>query len=312
MNLRSFSSLLAIVLVAFVLTALSVAAQAAPPTLDTWDTQVWPEFDQPSVLVITTGSLASGTTFPQQVRVPIPAAAQVHAVAYPEDNGNLLSLNWTVEPGSAGQNVVFELNQNRFVVEYYADILSPPPARSFELNLVAPYAAQQASLALRQPSRASNLQTTPLLAPGGLDALGNPTYTLDLGEQAAGQNTLLQVSYTKPDAQPSVTSSPSSPTGEAAAPTSGGESVWLPWVVGVAAGLLVGAVIFYLLQRRSGSVVSRQSRRRAARKQGGRSAPAVAGGKAAAGAPATKFCVQCGQKFEGVDKFCRNCGAPRR
>ncbi len=208
MKPHPFSLLSVIVLLALALTALPVAAQSAPPVLATWDTQVWPEYDRPSVLVISTGTFAPGTMFPQQVRAPIPANATVHAVAYPEANGNLLSLGWTIEPGVDGQTVVFDLDQPNFVVEYYADILAPPPNRSFDLNLVAPYAAQQASLALRQPSRSSNLQTTPAMVAGGVDTLGNPTYTLELGAQAAGQSTPLQVSYSKDDAQPSVSSAP--------------------------------------------------------------------------------------------------------
>jgi hypothetical protein len=307
--MKTHSSLLlaALVLLALALTAFSVSAQSVSPVLATWDTQVWPEYDQPSVLVIASGSFVPETPFPQQVRVTIPVGAAVHAVAYPEANGNLLSLGWTVEPGSDGQTVVFDLDQPNFVVEYYADIITPPSSRSFDLNLVAPYEAQQASLALRQPSRSSDLQTTPAMVPGGMDDLGNPTFTLDLGALAAGQSTPLQVSYTKADAQPSVSSAPTAP---AAAESSSARS-WWPWVAGVAAAVLAGAVTFYLVQRRRSTALSRQSRRRDARKQGAQPARQPSG-SAASGASSTKFCVQCGQKFEGSDKFCRNCGAPRR
>jgi hypothetical protein len=284
-----------------------VLAQTAPLELATWDTQVWPEYDQPSVLIITRGSFGPETSFPQQLRVPIPAGAAVHAVAYPEASGNLLSLAWTVEAGVDGQTVVFDLNQPSFVVEYYADIISPPSSRSFDLTLVAPYAVQQASLALRQPSRASDLQTTPAMLPGGMDDLGNPSYTLDLGALAAGEATSLQVSYTKADTQPSVASgsAPSSADASSAAP-----SVW-PWLAGVAAAVIAGGVTFYLVQRRRATSATRQSRRRAARKEGAQPVRSTSGGAAPA-ASATRFCVQCGQKFEGSDKFCRNCGAPRR
>ncbi len=308
MKAYPFSFLTAVMLLASALTALPAGAQSAPPVLSTWDTQVWPEYDQPSVLVITSGTLAEGTTFPQQLRVPVPANATIHAVAYPEASGNLLSLAWTSEPDADGQIVVFDLDQPRFVVEYYADILSPPSSRSFDLNLVAPYAAQQASLALRQPSRSSDLQTTPAMVAGGMDALGNPTYTLELGTQAAGQSTPLQVSYTKADAQPSVSSAPPA---TAVVDDTSSEATWWPWVAGVAAAVLAGALTLYLVQRRRASDGTRQARRRDARKQGASSARLPSGG-AAPGVSSTRFCVQCGQKFEGSDKFCRKCGAPRR
>lgn len=286
---------------------LPAAAQPEATQLAAWDVQLWPEYDEPSVLVIITGAVTEGTALPTTLRVPLPAGARLHAVAYPDATGNLLVLPWRTEAGAAGETVLFELNQPRFVVEYYADILSPPPSRSFELNLVAPYAAQQASLALRQPSRASGLQVSPAMTAGGLDNLGNPTYTLELGALQAGQRVPVQVSYTKPDADPSVAGLAVAETPAASIDRPPG---WLFWVIGAALGLVAGAVIVYFLLRRRSTGASRQARRRQARKRGVPARPPVA--SQAPGSSQNKFCVRCGQKFEGSDKFCRNCGAARR
>lgn len=299
------------VLIGLASAAQPAAAQPAAPQLAAWDVQLWPEYDEPSLLVIITGAVAEGSALPQPLRIPLPAGARLHAVAYPDATGNLLTLPWTTEPGADGQTVVFDLNQPRFVVEYYADILSPPPSRSFELNLVAPYAAQQASLALRQPSRASDMQTTPVMTPGPADALGNPTYTLDLGPLQAGQSVPLRVSYRKADALPSVESQPAATAPAASAATPAAGQNWLLLIAGAALGLLAGAALIYLLIRRRPSNASRQARRREQRKKGAQPARPQAAGPAPATA-ASQFCVQCGQKFQGNDKFCRNCGAPRR
>lgn len=287
-------------LVSVVGAVLPATAQTEAPQLATWDVQLWPEYDQPSVLVIVTGAVAEETVLPQTLRVPLPAGARLHAVAYPDATGNLLTLPWTTETGADGQTVVFELNQPRFVIEYYADILSPPPSRSFALDLATPYAAQQASLALRQPSRASRLQVTPAMAAGGTDDLGNPTYMLELGALQAGQRVPVQVSYTKADARPSL-----------AGAAADGPPGWLPWAIGAALGLAVGAVAVYFLLRRRKARGSRQARRRDARKQGA-PAPRAPASAPASGAAGDKFCVQCGQRFEANDRFCRHCGASRR
>jgi hypothetical protein len=286
------------------------SAQSLPLRLATWDVQIWPEYDDPSVLVIAAGSLAAETPAPQQLRIPIPAGARVHAVAFPGPEGNLLTLPWSAETDASGQTLVFALDQPRFVVEYYADILAPPPSRSFDLDLVAPYAVQQASLALRQPSRASNLQVTPAMAEGGLDGLGNPTYALELGALEAGQAVPVRVSYTKADAEPSVAGLEVDETPAAAADGSAQSS--LPVIIGVAAGLLAGAAALYLWTRRRSAGASRQARRRTARKQGTALLRPPTGSAAPGGAALNRFCVQCGQKFEGSDRFCRNCGAARR
>lgn len=301
-----------LVLVGVVGAVLPAAAQLEAPQLATWDVQIWPEYDDPSVLVIATGAMAEGSALPQTLRIPLPPGARVHAVAYPDETGNLLTLPWTSEAGADGQTVVLELNQPRFVVEYYADILSPPPSRSFALDLTTPYAVQQASLALRQPARASDLQVTPAMTAGAADNLGNPTYGLELGALPAGERIPVQVSYTKADGNPSVASAAADAPAAAAPPAAASdEQAWLPLALGITAGILVGAgVIFLLMQRRSAGR-TRQARRRDARNKGGTPARPPASG-AAGGAAADKFCVKCGQKFEGADRFCRNCGTARR
>lgn len=302
-------SVLALVLLALV--ALPVLAQSDPPQLATWDVQVWPEYDRPSVLVIASGVLDENQTFPFQVRAPLPPDATVHAVAYPGPAGNLLTLPWRIERDAAGQSVVFAVDQPRFVIEYYADILTQPPSRRFELPLVAPYAVQQASLALRQPSRASDLQVTPAMNDGGPDSLGNPTYTLDLGPLEAGQSVPMQVSYSKADDDPSVDSTPVAAASAPAPVVADSEQVWLPWVAGLLAAVLAGALAIYLVRRRRYEKASRQARRRDARKKAVQPIRQPAGSPPPTDSPNT-FCVQCGHKFEGADKFCRNCGAQRR
>ena len=148
------------------------------------------------------------------------------------------------------------------------------------------------------------------MAATGLDDLGNPTFSADLGPLAAGQAIPLRVSYTKSDDEPSTTFQPL-PAATTAPAASGSNQNWLPIVVGAALRVLVGGIVLYLLWRRQSGKTTRQARRRAARKKG---APAERpqAVRPAAPAAASQFCVQCGQKFEGSDKFCRNCGAPRR
>lgn len=298
---------------ALALSLATAAAQTQPPVLATWDVQVWPEHDQPTVLVIATGSVVTDTAFPQPMSIPLPAGASIHAVAYPGEAGNLLTLPWTTEDGPAGPAVVFELNQPHFVVEYYADILSSPPNRSFALDLGVPYAAQQATVTLRQPARASALQVTPAMTATGMDDLGNPTYALDLGPLAAGQSVPFQVSYTKADGEPSKPAAVSTPSAAATpAPAAEGQS-WLPLALGIAVGAAAGMAILYGVLNRRSAAGSRQTRRREARRKGERSAPPRAGAsKPVDSAAANQFCVQCGQQFDLSDRFCRGCGAARR
>lgn len=290
-------------------------AQAPEPTLASWQMSVWPEYDQPSVLVIYDGTLAEGTQLPAKLRVPVPSGASVNAVAVRDQTGNLLTVPSTTENGA----VAFDVDQPSFRVEYYDDIISPPPNRSFDMTLVAPYDAAQAEISVRQPSRASDFKLTPALAAAGADNLGNPQFSQSLGPVTAGQRIPLAVSYVKSDATPSVDATAAQPSGsgqELANPAAAATSpAWLPWVVGVAIGaLVVAATALVVTQLRRDSGRSRQARRRAERQRGvssaGSSAPVPA--SPAAKGDDDKFCPNCGRKYQPDDKFCRQCGVPRR
>jgi hypothetical protein len=285
--------------------------------LASWNIEVWPEYDKPSVLVIYTGTVADGAAFPQKMRIPVPAGVTLNAVATADATGALISIPWTAETTDAGQEVVFDVDKPQFVVEYYADVLSPPPSRGFDLTLLSPYAAQQGSISLRQPARATEMQITPPLAQTGTDSLGNPLYSQQLGALAAGQAIPLKVAYTKPDATPSV--SPAMETAGAGeqlqenGAQGKGTPDWLPWLVGGLIFVLVAALVVYLLlqwqQRRAAR--SRQARRREARERGDpppRKPSADTGETGGQNA----FCPKCGRKYEQGDRFCRSCGTERR
>jgi len=291
---------------------LTAAAQGAPTSLDRWNVEVWPEYDRPAVLVLLNGALQADAGLPVTARVPVPLGVQINAVAYPGDDGRLISIPWESQLTATGQDIVFTLEQPQFVVEYYADVISPPPSRSFEIDLAAPYPVQQASATLRLPARASDLQTTPAMEPTGTDSLGNPLLALQLGPLAAGQRVPLSVSYTKADANPTIANAVVGDDAVAAAPTATSGTDWTPLVAGVLLGLLVVAGIAYVLLRRNRAAGgSRQARRRAEREKGAPTARAessVAPQKSAE----NLFCAQCGTKYLADDKFCRSCGAVRR
>lgn len=290
----------------------TVAAQNAPLGLDRWAVEVWPEYDQPAVLTILNGTVAGSASLPVEVRIPVPSGIEINAVAFPGEDGRLISIPWNAVPTADGQEIVFTLEQPDFVVEYYADVISPPPSRSFDLNLAAPYAVQQASVTLRLPARASDLQTTPAMQPEGTDALGNPLYTMQTGPLAAGEAVPLSVSYTKTDANPTIANAVvGDDVANVPAASSSGID-WLPLLGGLVVALLIVAGVAYWLWRRSqASGGSRQARRRVAREKG--DAPARSASPAKSQKPAQNlFCPQCGTKYEATDQFCRSCGAERR
>lgn len=299
----------------WILLAVTALAQDSAPELSDLQIGVWPEYDQPSVLVIYDGTLAADVSLPRQLRLPLPAGATINAVAYRSEEGQLMTLPWEVESSDQGAVVVFETEQPRFVVEYYAEGIAPPPQRSFDLDLGLPAAARQVTLAVRQPAGASNMRIDPDLAAAGLDDLGNPQYTAALGAREAGDVIQLSVGYDKADDVPSLAAVPAATTGAQPGPAqedSAGVPDWVAVAAGVALGLAVAAGAIYLINRsRQSGGVSRQARRRKAR-QAGRSGEPREPKPAQGGGGQDQFCRQCGQRFTSSDRFCRNCGAARQ
>lgn len=290
-------------------------AQTEAPRLAELRINVWPEYDQPSVLVIYDATLAEAVTNPIEMSWPIPAAARVNAVAYRDATGNLLTLPFEVTGAEGGQAAAFTVDQPQFIIEYYADILAPPPNRSFDLALTSPLAADQVTLTVRQPSRADQMQITPALPEAGVDNLGNPQYSGPVGPLAAGQVIDLAVSYTKADADPSVSATSPLPT-EPVQPAETGLPPWVAWIIGVVGGAAVAGLALFGFsqyrkrQRTGGSRQARRRREREANARAGTRGAAPSGASPATGAD--RFCRQCGQAFAANDRFCRNCGAPRR
>lgn len=293
--------------------ALSGGVPAAQPQpedaiLSSLNIAVWPEYDAPAVLVIYDGTVSEDVSLPQQMELEIPAAAQVNAVAYLGPEGTLLNLPWELVETDRGQAVEFEVEARRFVVEYYADILTPPPDRSFGLELGTPATARQVILTVRQPERATNMTIVPPLTPVETDTLGNPQYRGDLGPLVGDDSVQVEVSYRKADDQPSATALEGEGDLEGASATTSVD--WVPWLIGGLVGMMavIGAVFLWTRQR-SRRVPSRQARRR-------RSREAAAVGKAEPrperGESADRFCPRCGARYEPSDRFCRSCGAPRR
>jgi hypothetical protein len=285
--------------------AVGLPLSAQGPELATWTVAVWPEYDQPAVLVISEGVLSDESTLPLSLRVSVPANAQINAVAYKDEEGRLFSLPWEVMDAVNGQEVVFELDQLSFVVEYYADVISPPPDRSFELLLTVPYDTQSTILLLRQPARASDMVSDPALDPVAPDGLGNPQYSRDIGPRAGGTLIPLSVSYVKADAETTL-SEEIATSAAAEGPSSAQDGPnWVSWGVGILLGALLAGVGILAWDRfhrgRGGS--SRQARRRKAR-EAGRGANASGDGN--------RFCPQCGKQYDVGDRFCRACGTPRR
>lgn len=123
-----------------------------PADLNTLRIALWPEFDDPRLLVIIDGQMNQAG---QTVRIPLPAQAEVNAVATMGDDGDFLNAEWETASGSDGTSIIsFKPAQPNFRVEYYMPLATNGGQRIGNFSVPAGYftAADTVIEALLPPS----------------------------------------------------------------------------------------------------------------------------------------------------------------
>jgi len=240
---------------------------------------VWPEHDDPRVLVIYRGTLNPETPLPYTLAFSVPAGAVVHAAAYSRDGQLFTAQYQTARSGDLAQ-IAFVVPVPDFQFEYYLDVIAPPPQRAFDVTVVFPLPVANLQVSVEQPLRASDFTLTPAAA--STSATGAFTYHLYAqGAWPAGKPWTVRGTYQKPDTVPSLTPLPPAGTPETPAGEGRPFPVVLIAVVGMVAGV-VGALLVGFLRRPK----------------------AVRRGQ-------QRFCANCGKRAAPNDRFCSNCGWPQ-
>jgi hypothetical protein len=265
-------------------------------------TQLWPEYDQRSMLVIYDLELPSNVKMPVSVSIRFPKDGNLIAVAALGSNGALVNADY-LGPSTSGdwQSVTLQIQTaTSYHVEYYEPLSISGSLRQFTYLWPGDYAVDDFSLSVRIPSDTSNITATPNLQ-STQEADGTPALAADFGALGAGQEFPLQLTYTKTSdtlgvSQPRL--QPSQPLG----PNTPGRvmlSNYLPYILGVLGFLMVAASSIYIWQSRRGDRLTGERHRH----------PSP---QAADDAPDAVYCHQCGTRAELGDRFCRVCGARLR
>ncbi len=296
------------------------AQQATGLEIQQLQVDLWPQYDDPRLLVIYKGTLAAPPD--QPLRFPIPAGAKVNAVAHLNQQGGLINEPWKSEPSGDLQMITFTPETARFQLEYYVDVIGPGPDRSFTVDIdLDGQSVKDLGIGVQQPAGASNLQGEPALSGPVTGFQGLSYFSRQVENVQPGQTVRQTVTYTKLDDTLSVDQigpAASEPAGAQSQPTvapsgSGlstnfaGRSAarfWLP--IGGAVVIVMGLALIGLGVRRARRADVKPVRP-VTRRRGRRARPQ----RATEEGPA-KFCHQCGATFAPEDRFCAECGAARR
>ncbi len=288
-----------------------VLAQESP-ALTSLTISLWPEYDEPALLVIYRGQFAGDASSPLPVEFRIPAeAGQPQAVAYLDEQGDLLTLQYTTRTEGDRLVVAFELPTQDFQLEYYTPLSgSPAPGqRTFTYTYVADYAVATLDLKVQEPLSSQGFKLEPAADSVVQEVDGLNYHVTAAGPLRQNDTATWSVSYEKTDSGLTVGAfQPTETPTAAVSPAAPGESKGVSGILIAAVGLIalaaVGVGAFWLGKRTQPAPPPAAPSKR--RRGGQRRRPAQPSMQDAG------FCFKCGARLRPDADFCHQCGAAVR
>lgn len=307
---KRYPIILSTLLILATIFAVSTAQAQSEVRLSTLEVDLWPEYDNPSMLVIYRITLAANVSLPVDLTFRIPAAAgDPSAVAVKQvtatGEAGLFTIPFERQVSGEWGLVTLTATMPEVQLEYYdLGLTKQGSMRQFEYRWPGDYSVEAFTIEVQQPLGASGMVISPATDPGETRQDGMVYFGKQVGSLSSGQTFRLSVEYQKESDALSAASlpvEPSAPTDEGALGQGSLRAV-LPWLLALlGVVLIVGGAVWYWKSGRG--EVSAQPRRRR------RSAERVESGQTP---DSTIYCHQCGKRAAPGDRFCRTCGTRLR
>ncbi len=283
-------------------------AQMPVPTIETLILDIWPDYDNPNVLVLMTGTLPPETPLPASITIPLPANVELNAVARISDENQMID---DIQFSADNNELTLTTPDPRFRIEYYVPYERNGTNHAFTFNWLADIPVDSMIAAVQQPTGATNMNVTPENANVVTDTTDGFTYYTFLPTAIpAGEQFTIAFDYDMATPQLSIDNqpitnntpgvNPSNTTNSGASDSSSSFSLasinW-PLMIGLLGVILLAVVITWQVATRR-TQPTRKNRKPRPKRTASSAKPA---GKA-------RFCHQCGNKLTASDKFCRECG----
>ena len=297
------STILFVVLV--LLLSLPVVAHAqSAVTFQSLEIQLWPDYDQPSVLVIYDFTVTPETTVPAEVGLNLPVGSQLLAVAK-DESGGLVNVDYKTAQQSDGTKTITlsVVDQSLYHIEYYMPYTRTGQTRSFEFAWADNYAVQSLLMRIQEPVGATNLVTDPAMTKSGPAQDGFSYYTSNMTDTKAGDKITFKASYDKADDKLSADTLGVQPVQPLDQPASGQSSFsnLLPWILGgLGVLLIVGGGAWYWMSGNTSNKSTKSRKRHSYKDEEDDDAEESGDGQT--------YCTKCGKRAQPADRFCRACG----
>lgn len=286
----------ALLLLGTVFIPLTAQAQS-PVVLSGVLVQLWPEYDQPSMLVLYDFQVEASTQVPLGITIRIPREANLTAVAVHGQGGALTNADYRESSSDdEWQSIIVQVQgPDTYRVEYVQPLSRSGDRRHFVYVWPADYRVGDFNVNVRMPADATAVIAQPDLARG---ETAGQTYYLgnDFGALEKGAAFTLDLTYTRNSESlvaPPQGLAPSQPL-SGSTPGRVMLSNYLPYILGGLGLLLIigGGVYFWQSNR---SRAPRQQRHSGRATRGKENESDI-------------YCHQCGTRAQPGDRFCRVCG----
>lgn len=290
-----------IFLLGFLFTFPSNTSAQTNLTLYSVNVQLWPEYDQPSMLVIVDFKVAPMTSLPVGLTFRIPTDANLIAVAVQSENGDLLNAAFEAPDLISGfQSFTINVEQNSiYRFEYYQPLAMNGDTRDFSYIWDNSYAVKSFSVNVLEPLDVESISIEPAYASNQvIDGLN--VYESEIFKLAANEKFILDLQYEKTTEALVNTPQEVQPAQPVNEDTPGRVSLSnsYPYVIGIlGVAMILGGIVYYY---RTGRVIPKRIRRR--RVLNVEEEDMKTG----------SYCSQCGTRTQPGDKYCRTCGARLR
>ena len=166
-------------------------------TLSSVSVDIWPEYDQPAVLVIYHISMPANTTLPVTLNLRVPAQAEAYAVAISDPTKGLLNAPYDRTVQGTWATLAITANAKEVQVEYYDTLVKNGTARHIVYEWAGDYAVDSFAVDIQQPTGATNMVTNPVLPPSPIGQDGFIYYETTPQPLSAGQTFTLTADYHK-------------------------------------------------------------------------------------------------------------------
>lgn len=281
----------------------SRVSTADTTVIDEMNVDIWPEYDDPRVLVIYRGNLQPGITVPRDFTLVIPTGAEIHMAGAIDDRGGHVHARYSaLDRGDGMTEIAYSLPTPNFYMEFYYDPLGDADVRDFSYTVVSPLPISQLVVSVQRPRRADGFQVTPATTELVQDDRGLAYHIVRMGGIAAGEARTVSIRYEKGDREPSVEA------GITPEPGTADRGVPVNSLLKLSALLLLAVVVYA-----ARSVLHARAELRA---DAGLRTSDPNDHPAAMAEPhrldESRFCTGCGSRIEPGDRFCAMCGHPVR